>query len=195
MRIISGTARGRRLFSPGKNRRVATIRPTSDRVREAVFSILGEAVIDADVLDLFAGTGALGLEALSRGARSAVFIDNSQQAIKLISKNLDGCDFSERATILRRDLLRTPSFLKKVVSGHGFDLVFVDPPYRQGIALKILKLVGRYDLLAEEGLLLVEEDSAIELPRDTEGLEMTDRRVYGDTVVCFYHKRKVNRDE
>ena len=195
MRIISGTARGRRLFSPGKNRRVATIRPTSDRVREAVFSILGEAVIDADVLDLFAGTGALGLEALSRGARSAVFIDNSQQAIKLIIKNLEGCDFSDRSTILRRDLLKTPSFLKKVVSGHGFDLVFVDPPYRQGIALKILKLVGRYDLLAEEGLLLVEEDSTIELPRDTEGLEMTDRRVYGDTVVCFYHKEKVNRDE
>jgi len=146
--------------------------------------------MDTDVLDLFAGTGALGLEALSRGGRSAVFIDNSRQAIKLIRKNLDCCGFSDRSTILCRDLLKTASFLKKVAPEHGFGLIFIDPPYRQGIAAKILKLIGRFNVLAKDGQLVVEEDSGIELPQQTESLKMTDRRVYGDTAVCFYRNER-----
>jgi 16S rRNA (guanine966-N2)-methyltransferase len=195
VRIISGSARGRRLFSPGQTNRPATIRPTSDRVREALFNIIGEAVIDADVLDLFAGTGALGMEALSRGGRSSIFVDNSQKAIKLIKKNLDCCGFSTQSTIYCRDLLRSSSFLKKITPLEGFDLVFVDPPYRREIAAKTLEQIASHDILAENGLLVVEEDSGVDLPGNSKGLKLTDRRTYGDTAVSFYRKAEVNRDE
>lgn len=104
MRIIAGIARGRKLISPGAKGGENEIRPTSDRAREALFNILGNDVCGARVLDLFAGTGALGLEALSRGADSALFIDKSQSAIGMINKNIQLTGFSDKVTILKRDL-------------------------------------------------------------------------------------------
>ncbi|MEN8134181.1 MAG: 16S rRNA (guanine(966)-N(2))-methyltransferase RsmD [Thermodesulfobacteriota bacterium] len=186
MRIISGTVRGRRLFTPGRSIGTSAIRPTSDRVREAVYNILADSVADAVTLDLFAGTGALGLEALSRGGSRAVFVDTSSDAIRLVKKNLDICGFSNRATVLRRDLLKGPSFLRKIMPVAGFDLIFVDPPYRRGISVKILRYLGKFDLLSKDGLLVAEEASDIELPDEINGLQMSDRRVYGDTAICFY---------
>ena len=156
---------------------------------------MGDAVVDVDILDLFAGTGALGIEALSRGGQNAVFVDNSQQALQLVDKNLDCCGFSDRATILCRDLSKSLAFLKKITPEHGFGLIFADPPYRRGMAVKTLNSVGKYNVLAESGQLVVEEDSDVELPRFIEGLEMFDRRTYGDTAVCFYRKEKVSRNE
>ena len=186
MRIISGTARGRRLFTPGRSSGVSVIRPTADRVRESLFNILGDSVVEAVTLDLFAGTGALGLEALSRGSSRAVFVDTSQDAIQLVKRNLDVCGFSDRATVLRRDLLKGPSFLRKIMPVGGFDLIFVDPPYRRGISVKIIRDLGKFDLLSKDGLLVAEEAADIELPDDVDGLQKSDRRVYGDTVICFY---------
>ena len=107
MRIIAGTAKGRRLFSPGRHKNNLRIRPTSDRARESLFNILGPLPVKgARVLDLFAGTGALGLEALSRGAEQAVLVDNDSGAITLIHKNITICGFSERTSVLRRDLMK-----------------------------------------------------------------------------------------
>ena len=187
MRIISGTIRGRRLLTPGRGAGISTIRPTADRVRESVFNILGDSVVDADILDLFAGTGAMGLESLSRGSSKAVFVDASPNAIRLIKKNLDICGFSSTSKVIKRDLLKSPSFLKKMMPVSGFDLVFVDPPYRLGISIKTLKYLGKLDLLSKDGLLVVEEASEVELPDDIAGLEKIDRRVYGgDTSICFY---------
>ncbi len=186
MRIISGTARGRRLFTPGRGGGISPIRPTSDRVRESLFNILGDSVADAVTLDLFAGTGALGLEALSRGSDRAVFVDTSSDAIRLVKKNLDLCGFSSRATVLRRDLLKGPSFLRKIMPVAGFDLIFVDPPYRRGISVKIIRYLGKFNLLSKDGLLVSEEASDVELPDEIDGLQKIDRRVYGDTAICFY---------
>lgn len=186
MRIISGTVRGRRLFTPGRGKGVSAIRPTADRVRESLFNILADAATGGVTLDLFAGTGALGIEALSRGSSRAVFVDTSQDAIQLVKRNLDVCGLSDRATVLRRDLMKGPSFLRKIMPVGGFDLVFVDPPYRRGISVKILRYLGKYQLLSKDGLLVAEEAADIELPDDVEGLQQSDRRVYGDTAICFY---------
>lgn len=186
MRIISGTARGRRLFTPGRGNGVSAIRPTADRVRESLFNILADSVANGVVLDLFAGTGALGLEALSRGSSRAVFVDTSQDAIRLVKRNLDVCGFSDRATVLRRDLLKGPSFLRKIMPVSGFDLIFVDPPYRRGISVRILRYLGKSGLLSKDGLLVAEEAADVELPDDIDGLQQSDRRVYGDTAICFY---------
>ncbi|MCK4839586.1 MAG: 16S rRNA (guanine(966)-N(2))-methyltransferase RsmD [Desulfobulbaceae bacterium] len=186
MRIISGTARGRRLFTPSRGGGISPIRPTADRVRESLFNILGDRGAGDVTLDLFAGTGALGLEALSRGCQRAVFVDTSSDAIRLVKKNLDICGFSNRATILRRDLLKAPSFLRKIMPGGGFDLIFVDPPYRRGLSVEIIRYIGKFGLLSKDGLLVAEEASDIELPDDIDCLQKSDRRVYGDTAICFY---------
>lgn len=192
MRIISGTARGRKLFTPGRGAGVSAIRPTSDRVREAVFNILGDRVAAAATLDLFAGTGALGLEALSRGCSRAVFVDTSPDAIRLIKKNLDICGFSDRANVIRRDLLKSLSFLPKIRPASGFDLIFIDPPYRRAISAKILKYLGGLALLNEDGILVMEEACEVELPENIAGLRKFDRRRYGDTAIFFYRN---NREE
>jgi 16S rRNA (guanine966-N2)-methyltransferase len=196
LRIIAGTVRGRKLFTPGRGAAVSAIRPTADRVREAVFNILGDRVAAAATLDLFAGTGALGLEALSRGCGRAMFVDTSPDAIRLIKKNLEVCGFSDRATVIRRDLLQNPSFLLKIMPAAGFDLIFIDPPYRRTISAKILKYLGGSPLLSEAGIVVVEEAADVALPANIAGLQGFDRRLYGDTAIFFYrHNQEENQHE
>lgn len=186
MRIISGTARGRKIYTPGRSESVSPIRPTSDRVREALFSILGSRVVGAVTLDLFAGTGALGLEALSRGSKEVVFVDASHKSVQLISRNLELCGFSDRSTVIQRDLLKSPSFLLTVKPGAGFDIIFADPPYRGGISEKTIAAIGRLKLLNDNGLLIVEEASEVTLGDRINGLGQVDCRKYGATKVYFY---------
>ena len=128
MRIIGGTARGRRLQTPPKSTVSRTgsqlIRPTADRAREALFNIIGKEVEDAVVLDLFAGTGALGLEALSRGAQSAAFVDKSSQSTDLIKKNIELCGFSDKSFVIKRDLAKSLSFLEKHAPNREFSIIF-----------------------------------------------------------------------
>lgn len=189
MRIISGTARGRRLYTPGRGAAISLIRPTADRVREAVFNILGDRVSVPQALDLFAGTGAMGLEALSRGCSRVVFVDGNHNSIRLIKKNIDTCGFADTAKIIRRDLLKRPGFLQKLMPRGGFDLIFVDPPYRRGILIKTLKYLGELALLSNDGIIVAEEAAEVELAEEIVDLQMIDRRVYGDTSICFYRKR------
>jgi 16S rRNA (guanine966-N2)-methyltransferase len=175
MRVIAGLYGGRALKAPPG----AATRPTSDRVREALFSILGAAVQDARVLDLFAGSGALGLEALSRGARSATFVDDAPAAIKAIRANVDalGAD----AEIRRADALR---FLGGAsASGAQYDLLFLDPPYRLADRLSSRLSEALPAVLAPGAVAVAESDRRAPLALD---LPLHDERRYGDTLIRIY---------
>jgi len=188
LRIIAGKCRGRILRSPGGSTANVGIRPTADRVKEALFSILGQRLRGAKVLDLYAGTGALGLEALSRGADSVVFVDSGTAAIELIKKNVELCGFSERSTITRRDLTRGLSFLPPLSPPGGFDLIFLDPPYRLGLVAQFLTGLAELPLLARDGMVVAEEGVEVELSENYPGLCQADRRHYGDTGIWFYQQ-------
>lgn len=166
------------------------IRPTADRAREALFSIIGREVENATVLDLYAGTGALGLEALSRSASRAVFVDNSPQAVMIINKNIELCGFSERTLVLKRDLSKGLSFLTRQLTGTFYSVVFVDPPYRKGLAADILQELAKTDLLIAGALVIIEEDAFAELPAQVADLTLFDQRRYGETGFWFYRYKE-----
>jgi 16S rRNA (guanine966-N2)-methyltransferase len=186
LRIIGGIVRGRKLLTPGKGPDGSTIRPTSARAREAVFNIIGSEVRGAPVLDLFAGTGAMGLEALSRGAATAVFVDNNSAAARLLGRNIDRCGFADRATVVRRDLAGPLIFLREFVSAAGFSLIFIDPPYRHDVGGMILDSLGRAEILAESGLVIYEHAVDGRLPEKTGNLQLVDQRQYGEAGFGFY---------
>jgi 16S rRNA (guanine966-N2)-methyltransferase len=181
VRVISGSARGRRLFSPTN----ARVRPTADRVKEALFSILNGLMTFSGgrVLDIFAGTGSLGIEALSRGAVEAVFIDNHRESAALVRKNLALVDFESRSRVMVQEALLALEQLEK--SGEPFDLVFLDPPYEQGLAEKVLQHLSGSPLLHDGSLVVAEISSREEMETAFGRLAVFDRRVYGDTAVLF----------
>ena len=187
MRIIAGSAKGRKLHSPPGGPQ-GPIRPTSDRAREALFSIIGQRVHQAKVADLFAGTGALALEALSRGASSAVLVDASPVAVSLIRKNAEACGFGRQISMLQRDLARGLAFLKKAEPPFLFDIVFLDPPYGRDFQEKILQEIaaGKDTLLAAEALVVAEERTGIVLSDSFGRLCLQQTRCYGDTTFWFY---------
>jgi 16S rRNA (guanine966-N2)-methyltransferase len=175
VRVIAGELRGRRLVAPKGD----ATRPTSDRVREALFSILGARVDGARVLDLYAGSGALGIEALSRGAESAVLVDDALRAVKAITANLQGVDGAE---VVRRD---ARAFLRTARDrGRQYDLVFLDPPYRQAPELGPLLAEPLAAVLARGGLVVSESDRRT--PLDLPTLTLDDERRYGDTLIRFH---------
>jgi 16S rRNA (guanine966-N2)-methyltransferase len=191
VRIVSGIARGRSLFTPPPNER--TIRPTSDKAREALFSILGRVVDGAKVLDLFAGTGALGLEAFSRGAASVVFVDVDRNALELIRRNISRLfiNFSHRETLqVVADNLTGNLWQDNLLrfAPEGFDLIFADPPYGQGLALATLVTLDKSTLLAENGMLIIEERFNIALPEELPRLRQVDQRRYGEAGLRFYQR-------
>jgi 16S rRNA (guanine966-N2)-methyltransferase len=176
MRVIAGEAKGRRLTGI----RRSAIRPTSDRVREALFSTLGAAVPGAAVLDLYAGSGALGIEALSRGAASAVFVDSDREAVDAIRANLSLTRMDDRATVVRTSV---GGFL--AAGRHGpFDIVFLDPPYAQGPPLGDLGALVGGGLLGDGASVVLETRGPI-APPPVEGLELVSLRRYGDTTLVF----------
>ena len=161
-----------------------TIRPTSDYLKESIFSILGRRIEDAAVLDLFAGTGSLGIEALSRGASTAVFVDNAPQAIKTLVRNVQTCSLEKQSTILKRNVLRGLSFLTSI--GYLFDLIFVDPPYDKGCVEKTLQLLGRSRSTSDLASIVVEHSKREILPEKVDCFTLNDQRNYGKTLVSFY---------
>jgi 16S rRNA (guanine966-N2)-methyltransferase len=175
MRVIAGTYGGRTLKAPPGD----ATRPTSDRVREALFSILGTRVQQARVLDLFAGSGALGLEALSRGAESVTFVDDAQPAIKTINHNLQA--LCAQADVRRGDALRFLSHASE--SGAQYDLVFLDPPYRQADRLARPLSEALPAVLAPGAVAVAESDRRAPLALD---LALSDERRYGDTLIRIY---------
>src|SRR5262245_13335213 len=180
MRIIAGTARGRRLLAP-KSR---AIRPTADRVREALFNVLGQSFGGIEVLDLFAGSGALALEALSRGARRAVMVDSDRSAIRLCGANAALLGFSERVRLIAAPVERAVKLLQK--EGALFDLVFADPPYIARAAADTLLRLDAARLCRPGGTVCIEHDKRELAPQSAGALAQIDQRRFGDTVVSIY---------
>ncbi len=181
MRIVGGRFRGRALVAPDDNR----TRPTSDRVREAVFNILAHAIAGfalegAKVLDLFAGTGALGLEALSRGAAFCLFVEEDAQARALIRRNVEALGLTGATKIFRRDA----ADLGPAGRNGGFTLAFLDPPYDQGLAERALLSAAAGGWLAPDAIAIIEERKGACIPLPT-GFSALDERSWGDTQVRF----------
>lgn len=191
MRITGGKARGRKILSPsGRAPDGLSIRPTSARAREALFNIIKSRSRQAAVLDLYAGTGALGLEALSRGARFAVFVDTKERAISLIKKNIDLCGFVNSSLIVRRDLTKGLFFLRKYMPPEGFDLAFMDPPYKKKMGPATLTELDRVDLIRRNGMVIVEAYSSDRMPELVGALQLFDQRRYGEAGFWFYLRRE-----
>ncbi len=178
MRIIAGTLKGR-VLAPVRGR----MRPTAAKVREAVFNILGAAVGGVRVLDLFAGTGALGIEALSRGAAAAVFVEDHPQSLKVLRRNLEDLDLLDRSAVWP---LPVAAAVKKLAGrGERFGLAFLDPPYGGGAAAA-LSVLASHHLLVPGARVVVEHSRRETLPEAGGGLRRLEVRRYGDTQVAFY---------
>jgi 16S rRNA (guanine(966)-N(2))-methyltransferase RsmD len=178
MRVIAGAFKGRNLKSPPS----LQVRPTSDRLRETLFNVIAARVPDSRFLDLCAGSGAVGIEALSRGAAHATFVDRSRRSCQLIESNLALCRVPEE----QRDIYCSEvlEFLKQWDTD-PWDLVFLDPPYKTDY-LRILKILGSKKLLEDEGLLVVEHHHKTELPETTGKLRRTRVIKQGDSCLSFY---------
>lgn len=180
MRIIAGSARGRNLKSP----RGMSTRPTSDRVREALFNILSTLVPDSRFLDLFSGTGAVGIEALSRGAAKAVLVEKDRTTTRIIYDNLKLCGMLDQAEILALDVAKAIQVLGK--KKESFDLIFIDPPYKKGFEQPTIEKILEQQLLANGGTLVVESDQTDLPPERVNSLKTYRRERYGDTALTFY---------
>jgi 16S rRNA (guanine966-N2)-methyltransferase len=181
MRITGGQAKSRVLSSP----KGLKIRPTTDQVREAIFNIIGQDLSGLKVLDLFAGTGSLGLESLSRGALSALFIDSSQQSVNLIKKNLAICGYEGSGAVLRKDLGRGIPLNHPLIKGI-VDLVFLDPPYRNKIIPFLLEELSTEEVVSSGSLVVAESSKNEELPVSVKNFQMVDTRLYGITRISIY---------
>ena len=182
MRIIAGDFRRRALASVGKGDQAAHLRPTTDRVRESLFNTIGsgrfdDPITDARVLDLFAGTGALGLEAMSRGADQLCFVEMGSKSLSILRKNIGICGVSERTQVKKMDATRLPK-----CEAAPYSLIFLDPPYRKGLGEKALQCAARQGWIAENALVIWEEGSDVSPP---DGFSVLDQRTFGDTQATF----------
>jgi 16S rRNA (guanine966-N2)-methyltransferase len=188
MRIIAGEFKGRRLAAVR-----GRIRPTSDKVREAIFSILGPAVMEATVLDLFAGTGALSLEALSRGAADAVLVEEHAAALSVLRQNLEALGIHERVRVL--PLPVSAALRKLTAQGTLFSLIFLDPPYGRGLALNTLEALQDSCLMQPDARVVAEHSHRETLPEQVGRLRLNQCRRYGDTQVAFYGIRENSQEQ
>jgi len=179
MRVITGSARGVRLSTPDG----LVTRPTTDRVKEALFSIIQFEVEDRGFLDLFAGTGQLGIEALSRGARSCVFVDAGAPAVRLVKDNLKRARLSEHATVFQSDYER---FL--LSCREQFDVILLDPPYAEKFLENALKIISEIDILPDGGIIICEKTAGKELSGDYPGLCLQKEYRYGSSSLVLYRK-------
>lgn len=191
MRVIAGSAKGHKLFSvPGEG-----TRPILDRVKESLFSILGPAVAGSVFLDLFAGTGSVGIEALSRGAHEVVFVERSRKAIDVIQRNLAKTGFEEKATVLHEDAF---ALLARAEERRAFHYIYVAPPQYQGLWAKTLQALDeKSGLLASDGLVVVQIDPKEAQPLNLAHLSLVDEREYGNTALRFYalQRAETEREE
>ena len=181
MRVISGKARGVQLKTPDG----MTTRPTADRVKEALFSIIQFDIPTAKVLDLFGGTGQLGIEALSRGAKSAVFVDTGEPACRLIRENLRRTKLEADATVIRSDYL---AYLKRCKE--KFDIIFLDPPYAEVFLENALKCIAEIDILQSGGIIIAERPVGKEIPVELEGFTRSKDYKYGTVLLTVYRKNE-----
>jgi len=180
MRIIAGNARGRKLLSPvGMG-----TRPTLDRIKEAMFSIIQNKLVGAVVVDMFSGTGSLGLEAVSRGASKCYLIDMGDTTFEMLQKNVDNLKFNDKCECLKGD---TYEYMKKFANEKiVFDLIFIDPPYAKDMIPPAIEIIGANSLLSKEGLIVCKIDSSEEIYTGNSIIHLSSSRKYGNTTVLFY---------
>jgi len=183
MRIISGASKGRKLATP----KDLSLRPTSDRVKESIFNILRGQIEGGAALDLFAGTGNLGIEALSRGAKEVTFVEKGKQALRLIQKNLEQFGMEERSEVLPTDANRAIEILKE--RGKAFDLIFMDPPYEQGLIERTLMKLNSHPIYHKDSVLVVEHHRRERLSSAVKGWNLIRQRRIGETVISLLTPR------
>jgi len=185
MRITSGLVKGYKLKIPPDDR----VRPAQDIVRQAIFNMLGESIVGARVLDLFAGSGSLGIEALSRGAEWCDFVDRDKKCSEIIKQNLLHTNFREKSKCYT---LTSKRFVDDLVKGealdktNNFDFIFLSPPYAQGVDLELLEKLPQ--VLRSGGVVVFEHSKKTDLPKEIEGLNLLDQRTYGAATVSFLQK-------
>lgn len=182
MRVIAGTAKGTKLNSIDD----ISTRPTLDRVKEPLFSIIQNNIVESNVLDLFAGSGALGIESLSRGAKHCTFCDKSYKSIQMLKENIQKVKMQEKSTILNIDYKKCLDEQKE-----KFDIIFIDPPYKMDIAIDSVKRIIELELLAKDGIIIIETDEEEREKKELEkiDLELYDVRKYGRVKLLFLRER------
>ncbi|WP_300279808.1 16S rRNA (guanine(966)-N(2))-methyltransferase RsmD [Peptacetobacter sp.] len=180
MRVISGKIRGLKL-NPPKDQ---SVRPTTDRVKESLFNIINSYVMDSNVLDLFSGSGSLGIECLSRGAKHCVFSDLSKDSINIIKSNIKKARLESESTVINKDY-------KNVISEMGikrnkFDIIMIDPPYYEGLFIDCIERIDNNNILSEDGIIVVEHDKKDELPEQIGNIIKIKEKKYGITILSFY---------
>jgi 16S rRNA (guanine(966)-N(2))-methyltransferase RsmD len=184
MRIITGIAKGRVILAPEG----LDTRPTSDRVKEALFNIISKKVPASKVLDLFAGTGNLGLEALSRGAETCIFAEKNNSTYKILEKNVDNLGFGGNCELYKMDAIELLSNLGK--RNKKYDIIFLDPPYSMGLVEKSIELINKQMLLAENGIIISEHDEGENVQGNLGNLINYRTEKYGRTKIYFWHREE-----
>lgn len=182
MRVIAGSAKGKRLKSPR-----GRIRPLSDQAKESLFNILKGNVAGSYFLDLFAGTGSVGIEALSRGATLSIFVELDKKTIRVMRENLENCGFTDRAEVYALDVVRALKILKR--KGARFDIIFIGAPYGSPNLEKALQELADGSLLKEEGVVVAEHRFKLDLPSEFGKLGQVREARYGDTVLSLYREK------
>lgn len=180
MRVISGKARGLKLNTPKNN----DVRPTTDRVKESLFNMINPYIMESDILDLFAGTGSLGIECLSRGANKCVFVDNSKESISIIKSNIKKARVENESIVINSDFKSVIHSLS--LKNERFDVIFMDPPYYKDMFNDALRGIDENNLLKEDGIIVVEHDTKDKFPDNILRLYKSREKKYGNTTLTFY---------
>jgi 16S rRNA (guanine966-N2)-methyltransferase len=182
MRIIGGKYKGRHIYSSKNNK----IRPTTDRNKEFIFTVLDDFVNDANVLDLFCGSGSLGLEAISRGAKRVTFVDNSYSSLRILSKNIDRVKLKEEHTIIQKNVL---TFLRQ--NKASYDLVFADPPFKWNHYFELIPLAFLPENLSEFGLFVLESEKTHNIEWETNIYEIIRQKKYDRSIITFFGRKGI----
>lgn len=180
MRVITGKAKGHKLKAPCGFK----TRPTADRVKESIFNIIGDTINNSVVLDLYSGSGNIGIEFLSRGAQKCFFIESDVSTVKIIKENLDKTGLINQAYVFKNLVLDSIKILSK--KEKKFDFIFMDPPYNKNLVIPTLNEIHKSKVLEEQGVIIIEHESKTLLPDRVLSFIRTDTRKYGDTSVTFY---------
>ncbi len=187
LRVISGEKKGRRLKAP----KGMETRPTEDRIKENLFNILYPLKAEAIILDLFSGSGGIGIEFLSRGAKIAYFIDKSISSIETIKDNLSSTGLTEKSVVMKNDAKSALNYFMS--NGIKFDYIYMDPPFKDyDLLLKAVELVSEYKLLREEGRLIIEHESNLDLEKQISTLQSYGSRKYGSKTLSFFTNKEVS---
>lgn len=193
MRIIAGKARGRKILSPLNEGRVTKVgdmhatRPTLDRVKEAMFNIIAHKIEDANVLDLFAGTGSLGLESASRGAKEVILVDSFKETYDLLVENIENLSFNKECKSIFSDYKLVLNKLKN--EKKVFDIIFINPPYLNNMIPPVIEYIEENDMLSENGVIVTKTDIREDVSEGHNTIELVLKRKYGNTVLGFYQHK------